>query len=337
MDLFMAAEDDWGVGLCLHYIAHATEEGGDHSTAAAIMQRSMEVAREAGDPHELAVLTDHLATSAFSDGDVARARSILKESLPLFEKQGSDYGVVKVLNVMAYISTLVGDYADARTTALAIQKAPGGRQNIAIGAEYLGQIDYLQGRLLEARAHFEAALKIFRELTLGVLADWVLPWLACVYYRLGQLDRAQALIEESQVIKGPEKDWSEIRLALLVRGDLARVRGDTATAAEFYVRSLKVVVKYHLLWDAAERLEAIAKLASANQKAQRAARLFGAAAALRDQNSTPVPLVEQADYDTALVLARGQLEAPDFQEAWDEGRQMGWEQAAAYALSDVEP
>ena len=84
----------------------------------------------------------------------------------------------------------------------------------------------------------------------------------------------------------------------------------------------------------AERLEGFAKLAGAAGQPQRAARLFGAAQALRDRIGTPIPPVERADYDAALAQARAQLDEVAFGEAWAEGRATGWEAAAAYALSE---
>ena len=82
----------------------------------------------------------------------------------------------------------------------------------------------------------------------------------------------------------------------------------------------------------ADRLEGFAKLAGTAHRPQRAARLFGAAEALRDRIGTPIPSVEHADYDGAVTLARAQLDSGAFNAAWADGRALSWEQAAAYAL-----
>ena len=131
-------------------------------------------------------------------------------------------------------------------------------------------------------------LSISQELATEWLTEWVIQWLACVAYRQGKLERATTLIEASQVIQSPDKDHSEIRVALLNCGDVARAQGDTASAARFYARSLTVVVKGRILWEAAERLEGLAKLECATGRPARAARLFGAAQAMRERYSTSI-------------------------------------------------
>ena len=61
---------------------------------------------------------------------------------------------------------------------------------------------------------------------------------------------------------------------------------------------------------------------------------MGAADALREAIGAPVPAVERAQRHRDLALARGQLGDRHFAKAWADGRTLGWEQAAAYALGD---
>ena len=95
-----------------------------------------------------------------------------------------------------------------------------------------------------------------------------------------------------------------------------------------------VVIEQRLLHvgDAHVRLFGHIKLAGEAAQPQRAARLFGAAAALRERIGIPIPAVERADYDAAVAQARAQLDPAAFDAAWAEGLAMNWEQATAYAL-----
>lgn len=82
-------------------------------------------------------------------------------------------------------------------------------------------------------------------------------------------------------------------------------------------------------------LEGLAREAGVRGQAERAARLFGAAAALRVALGAPRPLAECEDYEAHLLATGEQLGSKAFAAAWAEGWGMTREQAIAYAL--VEP
>ncbi len=161
---------------------------------------------------------------------------------------------------------------------------------------------------------------------------WVPAWLGCVAYRQNNLDMAQAYIEEGLAIQDPNGWWPELAFSLLSRGDVARAQGELAEAARLYARPLRMVIEHSVRPDVAQYLEAFAKVAVATAQPSRAARLLGAAQALRDEIGTPVLPVERADYDRAVAQARDQLGPAAFKVAWDEGQALDWKQAAANAL-----
>src|SRR5205085_909314 len=135
--------------------------------------------------------------------------------------------------------------------------------------------------------------------------SWAPSWLACVAYRAGDLPKAQALL--GACLATDSIGGMELSFALLSRGDVARVQGDWAHAAEAYTRGLKLVLDQGGQPHLPEFLEAYAKLSVAGMQPDRAARLLGAAAALRARIGTPLPFVEQADCGRALAQARDQL------------------------------
>jgi DNA-binding NarL/FixJ family response regulator len=80
-------------------------------------------------------------------------------------------------------------------------------------------------------------------------------------------------------------------------------------------------------WLIAACLEGLARVSSMQGAAYRAARLAGAASALRAAIGAPLPPFARADLDRAMAQARTALGAPAWLAAWDEGR--------ALPLSDV--
>ncbi len=66
--------------------------------------------------------------------------------------------------------------------------------------------------------------------------------------------------------------------------------------------------------------------------ARRAARLFGAAEALRDTSGELLSPAERSVHERQVANAHAQLDEAAWQTAWAEGRTMTLEQAIVYAL-----
>lgn len=74
-------------------------------------------------------------------------------------------------------------------------------------------------------------------------------------------------------------------------------------------------------------LEGLATVAALQGELVWAARLWGAAEALREAIGTPIPQVHRLDYARAVAQARAQAGNDTFARAWAEGRTMTLEQA----------
>jgi hypothetical protein len=81
----------------------------------------------------------------------------------------------------------------------------------------------------------------------------------------------------------------------------------------------------------AESLEGLAGVAGAQGQAERAARLWGAAEALRVAVGAPSSPTECAHYESYRHTARAHLDEASYAVAWAEGHAMTVEQAVAYA------
>ena len=70
---------------------------------------------------------------------------------------------------------------------------------------------------------------------------------------------------------------------------------------------------------------------------RRAARLWGAAQALREQIGASLPPSAREEYDRDMAAACAVLGDEAFSAAWTEGRRMTKEQAVSYALEETTP
>jgi tetratricopeptide (TPR) repeat protein len=84
----------------------------------------------------------------------------------------------------------------------------------------------------------------------------------------------------------------------------------------------------------ANQLESFSFLAISRGQSVRAARLFGAAEALREMAGAHMTTLEREEYDAEVLRLRGELDAATFSEAWAEGRGLTSEEAVALALSE---
>jgi DNA-binding CsgD family transcriptional regulator len=82
---------------------------------------------------------------------------------------------------------------------------------------------------------------------------------------------------------------------------------------------------------ATESLEAVAALAAAGESHLEAARLFGAAQALRESTGQQRWPLDQPAHDADTAAARASLGDDAFEPAWKEGAALSLEDAAAYA------
>jgi tetratricopeptide (TPR) repeat protein len=158
-------------------------------------------------------------------------------------------------------------------------------------------------------------------------------------YHQGDYGRSTALLTESLRRHEQAGDEPFIFFTLLYLGDLARLQGDYEVAARHYHRSLQIHLKRGARVEIANRLEGLAKVAGMQGQLVRAARLFGAAQALRDQLRTPQIPVEQADYDRNLDAVRAGLGEEPFSVAWAEGQGMlmqDFERVVEYAMASGE-
>ena len=84
----------------------------------------------------------------------------------------------------------------------------------------------------------------------------------------------------------------------------------------------------------ANQLEAMAFTAIARGGGQRAARLLGAAEALREASHDPMTVDERREYDAALERLRGILDGPALDTAWAAGRGLKADAAVALAVAE---
>lgn len=117
-------------------------------------------------------------------------------------------------------------------------------------------------------------------------------------------------------------------------GNVACAEGDYRRAEEMYEESLALSWELRDERWASQSLEGLAWVSCDQGQAKRAARLFGAAEALREAIGTPLLPSERAGHERHVATVRARLGEEALEQAWSQGRAMSLEQAVEYTLGE---
>ena len=150
----------------------------------------------------------------------------------------------------------------------------------------------------------------------------------------GDHEQGAALNEEAAGLCRERGYKAGLQLALDNLGWAALLQGDHKRAKAAYEESLVVCKELGDKLVASESLEGLACVAGTRGEAEQAARLFGAAEALREAVGYQHKPEEDALREPYLAGASSQLDEATWEAALAEGRAMELEEAVEYALSE---
>lgn len=287
--------DQWGIANALTGLAFTAADLYDHTASRALSTESLTLYRELGDSNSAANMLFNLGYVAGDQGDYALAESLYRESQSIWLESGSRTHLASLYRQWCYIATAQGDLHRAQSLGeecLSLFRAAGSKRGINRALLALGAVARLQGRYDEACALIEEALAIGRELE--------------------------------------DKHAAPLALKELGLVDLHQTR--YAQAAARLKQSLQSFVQSGEKRSTAECFEGLARLAAAVGQPLHAARLWGAAGALRKLIGGPLEPVERAGYEQAAAAARAAGGDASFSAAWLEGQTMPVTQAILLAL-----
>ena len=111
-----------------------------------------------------------------------------------------------------------------------------------------------------------------------------------------------------------------------------RYEGNLEEARQAYRETIPVWQKIGHRAAVANQLESMAFIAIAQSKQEHAARLLGAAEALREKVCIEMSQLERAEYDKQVAGLRKSMNETAFSLRWSEGRLMTMNQAVQLAL-----
>ena len=210
-------------------------------------------------------------------------------------------------------------------------RSTGDGRGTAFALSLLGNVAAAQQNLATAIPFYDEALALHRAASDQGDVGGALANLGLTVGLTGNYARAASLLEEAITLCDSAGDQRTAAIARLSLGEVVRLQGEPTRAALLLADALG---RYQRMGDStggiAECWEGLAGVA-ATLDPVRAARLLGAADALRERLTQPLALALHPRYDATLGTVRSALEPAIFAAAWEAGRHLAVEQASAEA------
>ena len=270
---------------------------GDNLRAAEASDQAVGLARRVGDKRALAVALAFKATATLSDGQMNDVQDMLAEGLAAAGESQDPVALGLPLTMYAQIyGVITGDFKKAGTDLArgsALIQANGDDWSATMALLSGAMIAKYSGDFAAARKQFTAVEPLFRDLGDQHRTNMVRSELAHIERYEGHYAQAEAMYRETI------REWQRI-------GHRAAV---------------------------AHQLECMASLAMQAEQPARAARLFGAAEALREKVRIPMTIPEREEYERTVASLRSGTDAAAFASVWAEGRALNMDQAILLAVA----
>lgn len=267
---------------------------GNHRLTAQWAGEAVLLARDGGDKFLLFNAVQIAMVGSRFAGDTSSVRAYVEETCGLIEEMGDDLWRVVALLMLLNLANLDGDQAARKRIHEEARQWTKKPSHPAFWTVFLGLGEDARGlRDFDlARSYYEAGAAIASRMK----------------NRLGVVGMQSNLVH------------------------IAREQGRLQEARAGYRQT---IVFWHNLGHraaVAHQLESIAFLERADGRYTRAARLLGAAEALRGMLHQPMTAQERLEYEREVAALQQQLTATEFAARWADGRAMSIERAIAYAI-----
>ncbi len=276
-------------------LAFGARNWGDYPFAIRVLETVLTQALEAGDRRFAAYPSAALGLIAREHGDYAGATARYQEVLAVFQEVEDTWGIGSAL---MGLSDVARDQGDVR-------------------------------RVIEFAEH---SLVLFRQVGDPWFTGYALHNLGIAARYQGDWARSEAHFVESLTVFRKLRGDGPIAEVLASIGLLALEQRDDQRAEQAFTESLRIAENLGVRWLLGTLLEGMAGVARNLERAERAARLFGTAEALRTAIGTPMWPANRSIYARHVESVRAALGREKYLVTWQDGLARSAEEAIAYAL-----
>lgn len=279
----------------LQLAAHLAHFVGDFARGVPFAEQAHALAEQFDDARTLAWLRLCEGSALMSRGDRLQARRVLETAVARFETLQDSWGLY-------------------------------------YGLTDLGIAEVDAGAVAAAAASFERVGAIAVELRLpdSYRAHYLIN-IAEVYRHLGQLEAGVAACVEALALTHDHFRRNTNAGAQMTLGRLLLERGEPEEAAPLVAASLGFFWEISDKWNLAPTLEAAAATMFAVHRAEPAARLLGAANALREAMPWPIGILDRPWHASQMAAISSDIGEPAFTQAWMAGQANSLEKSVSEA------
>ncbi|HKY55314.1 MAG TPA: AAA family ATPase, partial [Anaerolineales bacterium] len=271
---------------------------GDNETVCSAAAEAVSLARTLGDPRILSLALANLASGKVSLGSADEAYALGQESLAIARANSDKAVLAYALVTMGLVAAIAKpDFEEALAyseEAIALAEEGGFRWGGGMTIFGLGFMARSLGDYDEARSRFESCLPIFLELGDKHRINMIKSELGHIERETGRYEQAIPIYRETIL------EWQRL-------GHRAAI---------------------------AHQLECFAFVAKAQEQPERAAKLFGAAEALREKINIAMTPQERIEYEREIADLRAGMDEKAFASQWAAGRSMSMEQAITLVITE---
>jgi predicted ATPase/DNA-binding XRE family transcriptional regulator len=329
------AGDRLGIAGSQRDVGSVAQAQGEYGRASALYELSLALLRKQRAKQGIAECLNDLGEIARHRSEYERANELNEEALSLQRELGDTWGVARSLRELASVARHRGEYARSLALseqALELQLSLGDRLGEAYCRSNLALVAQRQGNHAYASSLFECALVLFQDAGDRRGVSMATAGLASIASRNGNMVKARHLAEQALEIHLELGDHRAVAQRLWDLGRFSQAAGDIQQAAALHRESLDIFARLGDRRGMARALEGVASAAMADQPV-RAAKLFGAASALR--KAIRADPGESVSIEGMVAELRQQLGVEAFDVAWRAGIDLSLERALA--LSVIRP
>jgi predicted ATPase/transcriptional regulator with XRE-family HTH domain len=233
-----------------------------------------------------------------------------------------------------------GNYAPAalaNDASLALFQASGEEHGLALATAMAGLIALGREQYEQAAALLDQGI----ERCLRVGDKWAaavqLSYAAAMGLKRGDSLRAEELTERALVLARELGDRVSTYTSLYNLASLAQLHGDHVNAARLFVEGLDLSVEMGDRGNTAYCLEGLAEVAAEQGDAECAAECWSAAEALLAtvEAAMYAHMRDRSRQAETIARTRSQIDAQDWERAWQRGRDLGWQEVLERARAPI--
>jgi predicted ATPase/DNA-binding CsgD family transcriptional regulator len=244
----------------------------------------------------------------------------------------------RTLNAAGRLVLRQGDYTSAQAMleeSLALRRDLGDVRGEMQTLDNLGMVALYRNDLTQAQQRLEQSLAGWRSLDDKHGMANALNRLGVVLRYQGDFEQAAAYYQECLALAREQHDYFPTAAALHNLGQMAHHQGDDVTAHPLLVESLFMVRQMNDRPNISVALTDLAGVWATQGQPERAARLFGAAEALRENMRATMYEAQRIAYESDVARGAAQLDVEAWQAAWAEGKAMSLDDACALAAEPL--